>query len=162
MKIIMHEEEMQMLVDKRKKWINILLHFGCHADDLDDIIQDMYLIVFEKLNEGTNIMYKDNSINYYYIFKILRSLFINMKRKEKNTVIVDLDYLSKIESDQSNTETYLKIEGELKTMYWYDRKIFEIITEGENISTLSRKTGISYYSLYKTFKKVKNKIKKLL
>ena len=151
-----------MLVNKRKKWINILLHFGCDPKDFDDIIQDMYLKVFEKLNEGTNIMYKDDSINYYYIFKILRSLFINMKRREKNTVIVDLDYLYKIESDQSNTETYLKIEGELKTMYWYDRKIFEIITEGENISTLSRKTGISYYSLYKTFKKVKNKIKRLL
>tara|TARA_R100001460_G_scaffold28282_3_gene56692 strand:+ start:1610 stop:2086 length:477 start_codon:yes stop_codon:yes gene_type:complete len=158
----MHEKEMQMLVDKRKKWINILYHFGCEPKDVDDILQDMYLKVFEKLNEGSNINYKDDSINYYYIFKILRSIFVNMKRKEKNTIIVDLDYLSKIEGDQANTETYLKIEGELKTMYWYDRKIFEIITEGESISTLSRKTGISYYSLYKTFKKVKKKIKRLL
>ena len=158
----MHEKEMQMLVDKRKKWINMLLHFGCYPDDFDDIIQDMYIKVFERLNEGGDIKYNDDSINYYYIFKILRSLFVNMKRREKNTIIVDLDYLYKIESDQANTETYLKIEDELKTMYWYDRKIFEIITEGESISKLSRKTGISYHSLYKTFKKVKNKIKRLL
>ena len=153
---------MQMLVDKRKKWFNILLHFGCHPDDCDDIIQDMYLKVFNKLNEGANIKYKDDSINYYYIFKILRSLFIDSKRKNKNIIFIDLDVLYKMESDQANTETYLKVERHLKMMYWYDRKVFEIITEGESISKLSQKTGISYHSLYNTFKKVKNKIKKLL
>lgn len=153
---------MQMLVDKRKKWFNILLHFGCHPDDCDDIIQDMYLKVFNKLNEGANIKYKDDSINYYYIFKILRSLFIDSKRKNKNIIFIDLDVLYKMESDQANTETYLKVENQLKMMYWYDRKVFEIITEGESISKLSQKTGISYHSLYNTFKKVKNKIKKLL
>jgi len=158
----MHEREMQMLVDKRKKWFNILLHFGCHPDDCDDIIQDMYLKVFNKLNDGANIKYKDDSINYYYIFKILRSLFIDSKRKNKNIIFIDLDVLYKMESDQANTETYLKVEHQLKMMYWYDRKVFEIITEGESISKLSQKTGISYHSLYNTFKKVKNKIKKLL
>ena len=47
-------------------------------------------------------------------------------------------------------------------MYWYDRKIFELINSGESIASLSRKTGIQYYSLYNTYNKVKNKLKLLL
>lgn len=47
-------------------------------------------------------------------------------------------------------------------MYWYDKKIFEIVEGGESIAQLSRKSGIPYYSLYNTYKKVKEKLKKLL
>ena len=73
--------------------------------------------------------------------------------------IKDLD---RLESDPDNTDLYDSIEGHLKKMYWYDRKVFEIITEGESIRQLSHKTGISYHSLYNSFKRTKNKIKKLL
>ena len=47
-------------------------------------------------------------------------------------------------------------------MYWYDRKVFEIVEDGTNISELSRKSKISYYSLYNTYKKVKQKLKENL
>ena len=157
----MYEKEMQMLFDKRNKWNAILINLGCHPDSCEDIIQDMYLKVYDQLNEGKNIKYND-SINYYYIFKILRSLFIDLRRKEKNIIVVDMKSMTKIENNEPNTDVYLQVENELKNMYWYDRKVFEILTEGESISALSRKTGISYHSLYKTFKKVKKKIKKLL
>ena len=156
-------KELNLIFKKHQTWVDIVSSFGVSKETAEDITQEMYIKIHKSiLKNGTDIMYDKEAINYYYIFKILRSLFVNMKRREKNTIIVDLDYLYKIESDQANTETYLKIEDELKTMYWYDRKIFEIITEGESISKLSRKTGISYHSLYKTFKKVKNKIKRLL
>lgn len=158
----MYQDEMQLLVNKKKKWFNILMHFGCHPDHCEDIIQDMYLKVFSKLNQGADIKYKNGSINYFYIFKILRSLYIDIKRKEKNIVFIEIDLLYKMESHEFNTDLYLKIENELKRMYWYDRKVFEIINEGESIRKLSKKTGISYHSLYNTFKKVKNKIKKMI
>ena len=58
--------------------------------------------------------------------------------------------------------TYNEIKKELKKMYWYDRKVFEIIEGGESIAEFSRKSGIPYYSLYNTYKKVKNILKKLL
>ena len=47
-------------------------------------------------------------------------------------------------------------------MYWYDRKVFEIINGGESIADFSRKSMIKYYALYFTYKKVKDKLKKLL
>ncbi len=47
-------------------------------------------------------------------------------------------------------------------MYWYDRKVFEVINNGESVAEFSRKSLIEYYELYNTHKKVKNKLKKLL
>jgi DNA invertase Pin-like site-specific DNA recombinase len=47
-------------------------------------------------------------------------------------------------------------------MFWYDAKIYRIIESGVSIKELSKKTKISYYSLYRTYNKVKNKLKELL
>ena len=48
---------MNLLYKKRRKWRNVLVHFGCEERLCDDLISDMYLKVFEKMTEGTNIMY---------------------------------------------------------------------------------------------------------
>ena len=153
---------MRMLNAKRDKWVNILLHFGCHPDNCEDLIQDMYIKFFEKLKSGGDILYKKKAINYYYVFKVLRSIYVDSKRKEKVVMYLNIKDLDRLDSDPDNTDLYDSIEGHLKKMYWYDRKVFEIITEGESIRQLSHKTGISYHSLYNSFKRTKNKIKKLL
>ena len=59
-------------------------------------------------------------------------------------------------------EVYAKIQKALKQIYWYDRKGFDIVNSGESISELSRKSQISYYSLYNTFRNVKSKLKELI
>jgi len=53
-------------------------------------------------------------------------------------------------------------KAELNTMFWYDRKVFEIINEGESIADFSRNSYIEYYTLYNTYRKVKDKLKKLI
>ena len=86
-----------------------------------------------------------------------------LERKEKlNIQKVQLEQIKDLQSDIIYDNTYEKVEKELNRLYWYDRKVFEIITSGESIASLSRKTTIQYYSLYNTFKKVKEKIKKIL
>ena len=92
-------------------------------------------------------------------------MFLDLKRKEAkvNTLSIDnmRDFLA--DFDAANyEEVYATIQNELNNMYWYDKKIFEIIEGGESIAQLSRKSGIPYYSLYNTYKKVKEKLKKLL
>jgi len=114
-------------------------------------------------------MYNEDEINYYYIFKTLKTLFLDLKRKSKNITVIDLDehlesygdtYHAQDEVDYD--EAYSVIQKELSEMYWYDRKVFEIINEGESIAEFSRKSNINYYALYFTHKKVKDKLKKLL
>ncbi len=45
-------------------------------------------------------------------------------------------------------------------MFWYDKKVFDLISGGMSIKELSRQSGISYYSLYNTYKNTKMLIKK--
>ena len=155
---------MILIAKKHKEWIKIVISFGCDKEIAEDIVQEMYIKIQLKLEKGLDIMY-GKEINYYYIFKTLKSLFYDLKRKGKNITIVNIeDNINDFntEMDINYDSEYEKITDSLSEMYWYNRKVFEIINGGEKIAELSRKSGIPYYSLYNTYNKVKSKLKKLL
>lgn len=154
---------MILLAKKHKTWIEIVCSFGCNKTIAEDIVQEMYIKVQLKLENGLDIMY-EQEINYYYIFKVLKTLYIDLKRKGKNITIVNIEdtNLSQYDYDVDYDQAYDKIKDELKNMFWYDRKVFEIINEGESIADFSRNSYIEYYSLYNTYRKVKEKLKKLI
>jgi len=158
----MVQKTMIKVAAKHKEWIDIVLSFGCDQETSEDIVQEMYIKIQLKLEKGLDIMYDEKEINYYYIFKTLKTLFYDLKRKGKNIKIVSLDEIQLTTSDVNYKEPYDKIQEELSKMFWYDRKVFEIINSGESIAEFSRKSLIHYYSLYNTYKKVKKQLKKLL
>ncbi len=157
----MVKEKMILVAKKHTQWVDIVKTFGCNKRTAEDITQEMYIKIQLKLEKGLDIMYNDE-INYYYIFKTLRTLFLDLKRKGKNISIVPLDNVHLTNNDINYIESYDKVKKELSKMYWYDRKVFEIINSGESIAEFSRKSYIQYYSLYNTYNKVKDKLKKLL
>jgi hypothetical protein len=165
----MVQEKIILIAKKHETWVDIVCTFGCTRRIAEDITQEMYIKIQLQLEKGgLDIMYNDE-INYYYIFKTLKTLFIDLKRKAKNITIVDLDEHIANFGDKcygynevNYIENYEKIEEALSKMYWYDRKVFEIINGGESIADFSRKSKIKYYALYFTYKKVKNKLKKLI
>ena len=160
----MVQETMVLVAKKHKEWIKIVISFGCDKEIAEDIVQEMYIKIQLKLDKGLDIMY-GKEINYYYIFKTLKSLFYDLKRKGKNITIVNIeDNINDFNTqmDINYDSEYEKITDSLSEMYWYNRKVFEIINGGEKIAELSRKSGIPYYSLYNTYNKVKRKLKKLL
>jgi DNA-directed RNA polymerase specialized sigma24 family protein len=150
---------------KHKIWIDIVCTFGCNKETAEDIVQEMYIKIDKKIKNGLDINFGNNDYNYYYIFKTLKTLFLDLKRKESKVKIVDIDTANKHLSNFDNRDydvVYQDIQNQLNKMYWYDKKVYEIIESGESIAQLSRKSGIPYYSLYNTYKKVKLKLKKLL
>ena len=168
----MVQEQMILIAKRNKDWINIVKSFGCSNVVAEDIVQEMYIKIQLNLEKGLDIMYGDE-INYYYIFKTLRSLCFDLKRKEKNITIFSIDeivdgnnykrtLIQTSISDANYDEVWGKVQEELSKMYWYDRKVFEIINEGESIAEFSRKSAINYYSLYNTYNKVKDKLKKII
>ena len=159
----MVQKTMILVAEKHKTWIEIVSSFGCTNETSEDLVQEMYIKIQKKLVKGLDIMYNDE-INYYYIFKTLRTLFLDFKRKGKNIKMVNIDDvdIDKSISDIDYDKAYEIVQEELKTMYWYDRKVFEIINGGESIAEFSRKSFIHYYSLYHTYNKVKDKLKKKL
>ena len=153
---------LEKIFEKNDQWIDIVKSFGCNRDTSQDIVQEMYFKVQKRLDKGTDIQYSEDDINYYYIFKVLRSLFLDLKRKESKVQIVELGEIENCELDINYEDAYEAVTEEINTLFWYDRKVYEIIDGGKSISELSRQTNISYYSLYNTYKKVKNKLKHLL
>ncbi len=155
---------LQKIAEKHNDWLRIVKSFGCDGDKCEDIVQEMYLKAHTLINSGTDISYGED-INHFYIYRILRSLFIDLCRKEAKVTKVNLDYLERFVQEEEIKE-YKDIEGKMKQLdnlldkvYWYDRKVFDLISEGMSIAELSKKSGISYYSLYNTYKNVKLLIK---
>ena len=154
----------ETIFKKHQVWIDIVSSFGCNKETAEDIVMEMYIKIDKSIKKGLDIDYNKTDYNYYYIFKTLKSLFLDLKRKEKKVNIINIDEIQNKSFDEiiNYTSSYSIIQKKLKKMYWYDRKIFEIIQGGESIAKLSRKTGIPYHSLYNTYKEVKKILKKLL
>ena len=156
---------LEKIASKHKDWVRIVKSFGCEGDKCEDIVQEMYIKVHTLINGGLDISY-DQDINHFYIYRILRSLFIDLCRKEAKITKVNVEYLEKFVEEEEIKE-YKDIEGKMKQLdslldkvYWYDAKVFRLLTEEKmSIAELSKKTGISYYSLYNTYKNVKSLIK---
>ena len=156
---------LQKIAEKHNDWLRIVKSFGCDGDKCEDIVQEMYLKVHTLINSGTDISYGDD-INHFYIYRILRSMFIDLCRKEAKVTKVNIEHLERFVQEEE-TKQYKDIEGKMKELdplvdklYWYDAKVWRLIAEEKmSIAQLSKESGISYYSLYNTYKNVKSLIK---
>lgn len=150
---------LEKLFERHKDWCDIVKSFGCNKETAEDIVQEMYLKIGRLVNEGKDITFGDD-VNHFYIFRTLTTLFLDHKRRERKEGDFDFEQYDIEDSEVVEYEKkYEKILKELDSMYWYDKKVYEIVEGGESISELSRKTNISYYSLYNTYRKVKNYLK---
>jgi len=157
---------LEKIAIKHNDWVRICMSFGCNKSTAEDLTQEMYLKINTLINKGIDITY-DNGINHLYIYRVLKSLFIDLCRKEAKITKVNIEYLEKFVEEEKVKE-HKDIEGKMKQLdnlldkiYWYDAKVFRLLTEEKmSIAELSKKTGISYYSLYNTYKNVKLLIKK--
>lgn len=152
-------EILKKLFERHKDWCDIVESFGCNPETAEDIVQTMYEKIGRLVAQGKDITF-GNDVNHFYIFRTLTTIFLDYKRRERKEGDFDFDnYDIEDEQEVEYKKKYEIILEELDNMYWYDKKVYEIIESGESISELSRKTNISYYSLYNTYKKVKKYLK---
>lgn len=152
-------EILKKLFERHKDWCDIVESFGCNPETAEDIVQEMYLKIGKLVAQGKDITF-GNDVNHFYIFRTLTTIFLDYKRRERKEGDFDFEnYDIEDEQEVEYKKKYEIILEELDNMYWYDKKVYEIIESGESISELSRKTNISYYSLYNTYKKVKKYLK---
>lgn len=154
---------------KHQTWINIVNSFGCPKNISEDIVQEMYIYLIRYEKEGKNIWYEADEINYYYVFKQLRGIYVAYLRSNSKITKVSLDELNEIDKqfEEIDPLEYEELYQEflngyiraVEDVYWYDKKVFELIAKGKSVAELSRDTKIGYYSLYNTYNKVKNKLK---
>ena len=152
---------LEKVYESHKKWINTVLKMGANQYEAEDIVGNMYLTIGQMLNKGLNISYGDSGVNYYYIYRTLKTSYLQMvlKKKKENKTSIDLVY--DLESGEyiDFNEANEAVEEELDKLHWYDRKVYNMVQDEYSITELSRKTNITYHSLYNTFRKVKERLK---
>ena len=153
----------ELAYNKHKDWINIVKSFGCNESYAEDIVQEMYIQLHLDTQKGIDFSYGED-INHYYCYKLLRGIYLNIFKKEARQIKVyledvDINYKEELGIDENQwSKTREKLDTILDKIYWYDKKVFEIIASGTSIAKLSRDTKISYVSLYNTYRNTKNHI----
>tara|TARA_B110000046_G_C12893787_1_gene355531 strand:+ start:317 stop:793 length:477 start_codon:yes stop_codon:yes gene_type:complete len=142
------------------KWINTVKKFGCTKQQAEDIVGEMYINIALMLKKGLDITYGDD-VNYFYIYRALRNIYINFKHKQVKQNNISIDLVLDIESGEyvdfdAANDIVLK---ELDNVHWYDKKVFELLQGEYSITELSKKTNITYHSLYNTYRKTKQKLR---
>jgi len=148
-----NNDVLQILAQHQQKWeaMATKLLYSNSALKAIDIVQDMYLKVFDELTNNEleiNNLIVNNEPHYGVIKKIIKRL-IQVKSKDKNNNI-RLKDLHKEIADKEKQEENIddKIDKVLQEMYWFDRKLFNLYRKefhkglGDTIAKVTKATGI--------------------
>ena len=105
---------------RHQDWLRVVYAFGCNKSTAEDIVQEMYIKIHKKKQSGLNIDYGDNDFNYYYVFRTLKNLFYDLKRKQNKVKIIDIEYCNNMSSNDNFIDyqvAYNEIKKTLNKMY---------------------------------------------
>lgn len=147
--------------------IQVAFNLTQDRDNADDLVQEVYYYIMQ-MKDVNKIRY-NNTVNLYYIYKTLKSKFLNsIKQSKKVTFLpIEEDFLEiqeleyNLESDEE-FERLLEITKKLlkDDVHWFDAKLLETyINENHSIASLHTSTGISKSSIWTSLNKTKTFIK---
>jgi len=160
-----HNEVLNILAQHQKKWeamANKLLYQNTELKPVD-IVQDMYVKVFDDLTNN-ELQIENLIVNnkpHFGIVKTILKRIIQVKSKNKNKKVRLTNTHKQIaDSQEQQQDIEKKIDEVLKTMYWFDRKLFNLYRkEFHSIRKLSKATKISHATVHKTIAKCKQELK---
>lgn len=148
---------MEILAKDHSKWLRISRSFGLN-EEAEDLVQNMYIKIYEwKGKYDKTLMYNEKEVNHYFVFLVLRNLFLDQCKTKKNKVPLNDNLKDKSKNDLTieYKEKLNEVKREIESWHLYDRKIYELLyQEGYSMLELSKKTGIDYYNIYRTKKKI--------
>ena len=162
---MLHNEVLNILAQYQKKWeaiANKLLYQNTELNPID-IVQDMYIKVFDDLTNN-ELQIENLIVNnkpHFGIVKTILKRIIQVKSKNKNKKVRLTNSHKQIaDSQEQQQDIEKKIDEVLNTMYWFDRKLFNLYRkEFHSIRKLSKATKISHATVHKTIAKCKQELK---
>ena len=85
---------LQKVALKHKTWVRTVISFGCDPAIAEDIVQEAYIKINKLIEKGLDISYGEE-INYFYVYKTLKTLYGDLLRQNKKIKKVDIDALNK-------------------------------------------------------------------
>lgn len=151
--------------NKHHTWLlQCAYNFTNNKDNAAELVQDLYLRLLE-LKDINKIMYKSD-INLFYLYKMLRSIFLNGQKKSITMLPIDeeLYNLSHSEYDlvaDAEFERMIELTNEaLDQEYWFGRQLLKVyIEEDHSIQSLHDATGISNSTIWTQLNKTKKFVK---
>lgn len=144
-------------------WIRIAYGMTGDMEKAKDLVQDMYVKVLEKVNID-KIKYGDQ-INRYFVWKVLRSLFIDGVRKAKSRKHIshtDIVYTDKVsvhqeEYDEEEGEAFEAIMDKINkiTSEWhpYDKRLFGLyFMSGHSLRQIAHGAGLGLSKIHSEIK----------
>lgn len=150
---------------KHNVWLlQCAYNFTNNKDKAQELVQDLYLKLLE-IKNVSKILYK-NDVNLFYLYKMLRSIFLNGQKKSITMLPIDeeLYNLSSSEYDEAadaEFERTLALTNEaLEQEYWFGRQLLKVYVEEEHsIQSLHNATGISNSTIWTQLNKTKKFVK---
>lgn len=147
----------------QKRWEEITqkLLFSTSKLKVGDVVQDMYIKVFDDLTKDKitpDEIIRDNKPHFGIIKNILKRIIQVKSKLEKRHLSIDelhkeIEHLPVEKIDVSIED---KVDEVLKDVYWFDRKLFNLYRkEFYSIRSLSKATKISHVTVHKTISKCK-------
>ena len=180
----MSNKIIHILSERHNEWIKMAKSFGLSDDDANEIVQEMYLRLYDYTRDVEKIMYNENEVNTFYIYITLRNLyysgFTNYGKTNKNKKMIlfseiESDTFNRLisriaeDSDEINDEIMKKInldvlcdkiDDVIEDWYWYDKKLTKLYLNTDmSMRDISKETKISLSSIFNTLTNAKEKIR---
>lgn len=148
-----------------KEWLNIAISYLKNKQDAEDLIQNVYIKIFEKLNNGKikDITYGD-SINKYFVYKVIKNTCLDHLRKKKQ--YIDIEQINiKIkdelcENENAKSKIFIKIADEVAKWDKREKEIFDLyMYSGMSMHSVAKLFGTSKSTIFNYIRISKDKIK---
>jgi len=119
---------LHILVRDEKTWLSMAEEISSNSKILaKDLLHDFYIALHSKIDSKkvkiSDILYND-SLNKAFIYKMMRNIFLDDLRKDKD-ILIDKDLKNIKEAKNTKKENKEKVEVDKENeFYWFDRKLF--------------------------------------
>lgn len=165
-----NSERVDILYKKHEQWLRaVCYNFTQDNTKAGDLFQDVVLHLLE-MKDLSKIIYDSSDLNLFYIYKIIRSKFLNGEKTKKKLELSELneDIFENAYSeeysleDDETAEQLLQMVNDVldKELHWFDSKLFKTyVEEDHSIQSLHEATHISRNTIFNSLNKTKKYIK---
>lgn len=179
----MSVEILNILSKRHREWVKMAKSFNLSDNDANEIVQEMYLRLYNYTKSVDKIMYNKEEVNTFYIYITLRNLFYSKftnygKSKNKKMILFsDIDedkfnsLINRMVDDNQEYDDNIKkkinleqlcdkIDSIIEDWYWYDKKLTKLYFNTKmSMRDISKETKISLSSIFNTLTNAKEKIR---
>jgi len=154
------------LYNTQHKWlIACAFNLTKNNDAAEELVQNLYVQLLG-MDDLSKIIYQGDSLNQYYLYKIIKSLFVKSTKGESTStitpIIEDTYEGDSFMDDDGGIEHRVNgyINDALQRLPWFDRELWNTYCrENHSIMSLHQATKISTSTIWSSQQKLKSFVK---